>query len=153
MSELRKLLDEASSIAGTLFKPDGQMMAHILTVDRADKRVLIACPMANADEERAFRIGVPRRLRTAGHSRWVFFSEAWSAEYPAGQSPQVNLPAHRPDRMEVVTFAATEAATGEQLMASRQIYRAWPAGPGRLLPLVLNRKPSEFVMDERRAAR
>ena len=53
-----------------------------------------------------------------------------------------------PERMEIVRVnAATEASTGEILLANRQIYR--PAeGGGRLLPLVYEKRKTLFVMDK-----
>jgi hypothetical protein len=105
--------------------------------------------MAYAAEERLFRIGVLERLRAANFRCWVFVTEAWASSCGPGQSPRERLPIERDDRMDVVTFAAAEGATQQRMMASRQIYRASPGAPGRLMPLVVTTGPSEFVIDER----
>ena len=144
MIALRELIDDASKAVDVLFEPTGQMLAHILSIDGQGKRILIACPMSDAEEERQFRIGMPQRLRAMGHKRWVFFCEAWAASYQVGQSMQANPPKGRADRMEIVTFVA-EHWQGLRIQAERQIYRATPDGPGRLMPLVW-RDPAEFVI-------
>lgn len=148
MSELRKLIEQASTIVDTVFEPHGQMFAHIVAVQRNGNLALIACPMSNADEERAFRVALPQTLRLTGFRRWCFFSEAWFAEYDSGADPRKELPADRPDRMEVVTFAAEDGGTGEQMRATRQIWRAGPEGPGRLLPLVFPKGAVKYVIGE-----
>jgi hypothetical protein len=152
-TELQRLIEDASGMVDTFFEPEGQMMAHILSIDAAGERVLMACQMADATEERMFRIGVPMRLKAAGHRRWVFFTEAWTASYGAEQSPLATPPKERCDRMEVVTFAAEDGQTGERAMASRQIYREREGAPGRLMPLVFSRGRSGFVIDPRAEAR
>ncbi len=147
-AELRTLIEEASRMADTIFEPAGQSFAHILAIGPDGKVNLIACPMADSDEERLFRIFVPRQLKARGFKRWVFFCEAWSAEYPAGgECPEDVPPKTRPDRMEVFTFAA-EASDGTILMAERQIYRPAPDAPGRLMPLVFKTQKATFVMGD-----
>lgn len=147
--ELRTLIEEASGVVDVLFKPTDQMMAHIISIDREGKRILVACPMADAAEERAFCIGLPRRLRAAGHQRWVFFCEAWAAGYSPGQSMLAQPPKVRADRMEIVTFNA-ESQRGDRVMAERQIYRPAPDAPGRLMPLVFRTEPAGYVIAEGR---
>lgn len=146
MKTLRELVEEASTITDALFEPRGQMLAHILAIDRVGKRLLLASPMSDAQEEIWFRVTTPETLRRDGCQRWCFFTEAWMANYAAGSSPTEQPPKEHPDRLEVVTFAAEEAATGERLGASRQIYRATPEAPGRLLPLVFPTLKSAFVI-------
>lgn len=149
-TELRALIEDASAMAEAIFEPVGQSLAHILAIGPDGKRHLVACPMADADEERMFRIFVPRQLKARGFQRWVFFCEAWRAEYPAGgEGPEDAPPKTRPDRMEIFTFAA-ESADGTILMAERQIYRPVPDAPGRLMPLVFSSKPGAFVMGDRK---
>ncbi|MCC6172100.1 MAG: hypothetical protein IT481_08730 [Gammaproteobacteria bacterium] len=152
MSEdpLRTLLDQESAYAESLFDPDNQMMAHIVSVDADGKVTVAACPMSNPAEERLFRIGYPLMLKRQGAQRWCFFSEAWCASYERTDAPPgVTPPKERPDRMEVVAFAAQDAA-GRRLSATRQIFRG--DGPARLLPLVLPDAPTRFVIDERARA-
>ncbi len=145
MNELKSLIGSASEIVDVTFEPEGQMMAHILAIDANGKQALMTSPMANVEEERMFRIGVPLRLRAAKFQRWVFFTEAWVASYGPGESPRQELPERRADRLEVVTFAAENLAD-QRMMASRQIYRDQPGMPGRLMPLVFVTQPAAFVM-------
>lgn len=151
MNDLRNLIATASEIVETTFEPEGQMMAHILAIDAHGKQVIMTSPMANAVEETVFRIGMPNALRAAKFQRWVFFSEAWLASYEPDESPARDLPEHRADRLEVITFAAENLA-GERMMASRQIYRAQPGNPGRLMPLVFVNQKAGFVMAQPEAA-
>lgn len=152
MNELKSLIETASKIVDTTFEPEGQMIAHIFAIDASGRNVLIACPtMADAREEAAFRVGIPAALRMAKFQRWVFFAEAWLASYGADESPAQDLPEHRADRLEVITFAAENLA-GERMMASRQIYRAQPGNPGRLMPLVFVSQKAGFVMAQPEAA-
>lgn len=152
MSTLRKLVEEASAIVDVLFEPEGQMLAYFLAVTPSDERVLIACPMVGPNEERAFRVGFPKHMKAAGHKQWVFFCEAWTAAYQSDEPLAAIVPKERPDRMEVVTFTAEDAATDERLNASRQIYRDRPEGQGRLLPLVFAMNPTAYIIDDRRQA-
>jgi hypothetical protein len=140
MTDLRAFIEEVSEIVSDIyFKPDDEMMAHIWAEDRKGEMTMFACPMFPGDEI-MFRVGIPAKLRRERWRRWCFFAEAW-------MTPNLRpgeLPAQRPDRMEVVTFAA-EDATGATLMASRQILRL-PGLPAKLLPLVFKQTPSCFVM-------
>lgn len=149
---LHELIEQASTLVDTLFDPNGQMFAHILAISADGRRILMTCPMVNAEEETMFRMQTPQLLRVAGFQRWCFFSEAWSAEYRTDADPQRQLPADRPDRMEVVTFAAEQQGTSEVLVAVRQIYRS-PDAPARLMPLVFRQQSKFVVAEQHRKAR
>jgi len=149
---LRAFLVQCSGQAEALFKPepdsgpDGSptMLAHIVAEGTDGKISVYVCPMG-PDDELMFRVGIPRKLRAEGrHRHWCFFSEAWAAEGTVGKrSP---MPKDHPERMEVVSFLAENAA-GDVLAARRQIYRS--AGrPARLLPLVFTTERTRFVMEE-----
>lgn len=130
---LRALVDQASAVVDSLYRPENELQPTILA-ETWDGRVVAigAASMANTAEETAFRVGLPQVLRRAGFRRWVFFSEAWMAAYAAGE-PATTLPKDRPEHVEVVAFHA-EDRDGNQASASRQL-----AGEGerrRLLPLV-----------------
>jgi hypothetical protein len=100
----------------------------------------LVCPVTSIAEEIMFREVLPKTF-PAKFVRWVFVSEAWTAEMKSGDQ----LPAKHPNRVEIVAFCGTEAATGETLIASRQSYR--PAiGGARLLPLVYEARKPQFVM-------
>jgi hypothetical protein len=147
MADLHAFINTTSNFVELFFKPDDQMFAHIYAEARDGKTTMFACPMADANEERMFRLGIPAKLRRERYRRWCFFCEAWTAEYTAGR--HVILPEQRADRMEIVTFAAEDGTTGEKLMASRQIFRA-PGQPAKLLPLVFRQMTGQFVMAEGR---
>jgi hypothetical protein len=145
---LRAFLQQCSGHAEAMFEPDrpaGEfMLARIIAEAINGKITVFACPMGPNDEL-MFRVGVPRRLRAAGkHRHWCFFAEAWAAERTVGKPAP--MPKDDPARMEVVSFAAENAA-GEVLLAERQIYRA-PGQPARLLPLVFTELRKKFVMEE-----
>lgn len=147
---LRAFVEKASGLADCFFNPDGQMLAHFIAERLDHKITLIASTMSGPDEERMFRLGMPLKLRHEGFVRWCFFTEAWTAP-SAGSGPGQEgyiFPADRPDRMEVVIFAAEEAATGEKVAASRQISRG-PDGRGKLLPLVFAQESVGFVVDDK----
>jgi hypothetical protein len=137
---LRRLIHNASKVVETLFEPRGQMRAYFL-VERSDhtNALMVAAQFGNAEEEAAFRVGVPHQLRRAGFWRWCFFTEAWTAPTVAGGV----LPAQHAERMEIVCFAA-EALNGERLFASRQILRL-EGQDAKLLPLVFPENPTAFV--------
>jgi hypothetical protein len=71
---------------------------------------------------------------------------------PTGTSPEDNPPKERLERIEIITFAAEDAATGHRLVALRQIYRPSPEAPGRLLPLIFPKAPSRFVIASEKSA-
>jgi hypothetical protein len=139
---LREFVILVSDLVDHLFSPPRQLMAHFL-IERPDgQRSLLACPMSDASEETAFRLGVPSMLRrSSAAARWCFFCEAWSAAYGPGENAWLDLPKERPTRIEVVTFHA-ETLSGAQLTATRQIFRN--GDHARLLPLVF--QPANFVM-------
>ena len=150
-TELRALIEEASGLVDAMFDPEVQMMAYILSVLPDGKKAIMSCPIAGPSEERAFRILMPLKLGTWGHSRWVFFTEAWAASYDAGESPRAVYPKARPDRREIVTFAAQDAASGQRMVADREIVRN-ARGTGRLLPLAFRTHQIGFVIDDREQA-
>jgi len=147
---LRALIQQCSGHAERLFKPEASssgkasMFAHIAAEGLDGKITMFACPMSDAREDRMFRIGVPLQLRAAGKYRhWCFYGEAWAAEQ-AGAAP---LPREDPAHIDVIVFLAENVA-GEQLAASRQVFR-FPGQPARLLPLVFNTIPTVFRTEER----
>jgi hypothetical protein len=138
---LRDLIEMASGHAEAMFDPqETMMMRHIC--EKADGAIeIMVCPVATVAEEVMFRVRLPKTF-PGEYARWVFVSEAWTAEMSSGEP----LPSRHPARMEIVAFYATESATGETLIAHRQIYR--PAiGGAKLLPLVYEKKGPLFVMD------
>jgi hypothetical protein len=148
MSDLHAFLNTASNFADILFKPgapDDPMLAHIYAEARDGKTTMFTCPTMDGGEgEIMFRVGIPAMLRRERWRRWCFFAEAWAAEGTARQLA-VMPPKQRPDRMEVVTFAAEDGRTGKTLTASRQIFRT-PGQPAKLLPLVFKQIPTRFMM-------
>lgn len=140
---LRNFVREASKHAEGLFDPDDQMLAHIIAERRDGGIEVYVCPMSGPDEEVMFRVSIPSKLKASGKFRWwCFFSEAWAVEYSEA-CQLTTLPEDHSERFEVITFVA-ESRTGEQVKASRQIYRG--EGLARLMPLVWADKPQKFVM-------
>jgi hypothetical protein len=148
--DLRAFVQHASEAAEVFFRPDGQMLAYFLAENREGKHTIIAYQIHNGNEEITFRKLVPIKLREEEFVRWCFFTEAWIASYEPGQSPVAIMPKERSDRMEVVTFFAEVAATGETLFAHRQIYRDGSA-PAKLMPLVFARERTAFVVDQQKS--
>ena len=89
----------------------------------------------------ALRRSVELRLTLEGMRRWVFFSEAFIAEYAAGDAAPVE-PVDHPERIEVILFDAVEVQAGRRLTATRQILDA--GGRKRLMPLVVQRRLGAF---------
>jgi hypothetical protein len=143
VSALRKLIEQASSYAEDVFDPEQTMMMRHICEKADGGMAMIVCPVGSVEEEVLFRERLPQTFPSQ-FVRWVFVSEAWSADM-AGEAD--TLPSKHPLRIEIVAFVATEGATGERLVAHRQIYR--PAiGGGRLLPLIFERRETRFMMEK-----
>jgi hypothetical protein len=151
---LRAFVMKCSGHAEAVFEPDRPpddmetaMLAHIVAEAIDGTVSVFVCPMG-PDDEVAFRVGIPRQLRAAGKFRqWCFFTEGWTAER-FRTDITAPPPVKAPNRIEAMIFHAENAA-GDRLSATRQIYR-FPGQPARLLALVFQELPTQFVMEGNR---
>lgn len=140
MGTLRDLIDQASSYAEAMFDPDDIITPHIIAEDAAGSITVVALAVPGSDVDR-YRDLMQLKLRAEGKLRWVFFSEAWMAEYLSGGPAKVD-PVDHPERVEIVMFDAVDVPGNRRVTASRQIHR--DADRSRLMPLILRREPARY---------
>ena len=140
MGTLRDLIDRASTYAEAMFDPDDCLTPHIIAEDAAGAITVVALSVPGSQIDR-YREMMQLKLLAEGKRRWVFFSEAWMAEYPTGGPAKVE-PVDHPERLEIVMFDAVDVPGNRRVAASRQIHR--DGGGSRLMPLVMRREPARY---------
>ena len=140
MGTLRALIEQASDMAAAMYDPDDVLTPHFIA-EAADGSITMVAVMASGRDLDLFRNSVPKRLAADGCRRWVFFSEAYSAKYRAGDVKVE--PVDHPERIEVVVFDGYDVPGNRTCRATRQILRL--DGSARLMPLVVNGGTTGFV--------
>ena len=136
MTSLRRLIEQASGYAETLFDPDDVMFPHFVAEDATGGITVAAIAAGSRDLDR-MRAGMAQRFALDRYRRWVFFAESWLVEYDGGR-PTCE-PCQHPERIEVVQFDALDIGSGRRLRGSRQILRQ--DGTARLMPMVFRNVP------------
>lgn len=138
-TELRELIDYASTQAEKIFKNTGRIMPMYHAV-QADGQHLVT-PTPDADKDVAVAL-IKSLFRLRNVVRYVYINEAWKLEMPGREpSPAEWLEIQRkglenhPDRREIMTFFAENRA-GELMMAQRYILRP-ERGKAKLTPLTI----------------
>lgn len=133
MTSLRALVDKAAGFAEAMFDPDEMMIPHFLAEAADGGLTVMALALSGRDLDRTRRLAEVK-FKLQGFRRWVFFSEAWSAEYRTGD--RAVQPVDHPERIEVVLFDGFDVAGQRRLRATRQILRTKGTAI-RLMPLVV----------------
>lgn len=140
MTSLRALIEQASGYAEALFDPKSILTPYYVA-EAADGGLTVMALAAVGPRLDELRRSVELRLTLEGMRRWVFFSEAFLAEYAAGEAEQIE-PVDHPERVEVILFDAVELKAERRLTATRQILDT--GGAKRLMPLVVQRRLGAF---------
>ena len=122
-SELDKLIQLAVEHAErVLIGHPGASILPSFVVETGDGQLaIIATPWANERDKQITVLALRATMRKAGVVRYSFISEAWMAIAPAGTEHKTRLadhemPANRPDRVEVVIISASDAKEVRSVM-------------------------------------